>query len=94
MKIFSILFWITFLFAIIKFISANKNKNSGSKYDRAYMKCKNGECSTRSNDEACIMKCISDQCHQNIYGNYLLEYGEINYDLKNKFESCFNTHKK
>lgn len=94
MKLFSVLFRVVSIIVVIDIISTNKHKNSGSKYDRAYAKCKTGDCSYRSNDEACIMRCISQECYQEIYGDYLLEYGEINYELKNRFESCVNKQKK
>ena len=93
MQLLSILFWVINLFGMFKGTYENKNKTSGSKYDRAYSKCKSGDCSTRPNDEACIMKCISEECYEQIYGEYLLEYGEVNYELKNKFENCFNSQK-
>jgi hypothetical protein len=93
MQIFSILIYVITIFGLIGMKEANKNKSSGSKYDRAYSKCKSSECSTRSNDEACIFKCVSAPCYEQIYGDYTLEYGEVNYDLKNRFESCFNTQK-
>jgi hypothetical protein len=93
MRMFSIFIYFLIFFELFQKGESNKNKSSGSKYDRAYSKCKSNECSSRSNDEACIFKCVSSQCYEQIYGDYTLEYGEVNYDLKNKFETCFNTQK-
>ena len=92
MKLFSnlIIFVIFLSYAVI---NANKSKTQTTRFDRGYSKCKSNECSHRSNDDACIIKCISEFCYQQIYGNYLLEYGEVNYELKNKFEICLNLQK-
>lgn len=84
---------IIFTMLIILVHSNNKNKAT-SKFDRSYIECKNSRCQNRPNDESCILICVSENCYKEIYGNYLLEYGEINYELKNQFEQCFNLSNK
>jgi hypothetical protein len=87
---------ITILYIFLDFVYSNKNKNSGTKFDRAYNACKKDSCSERSNDDACIFQCISNSCFEQVYSSteYLLEYGEMNYEMKSKFESCSNNFKK
>ncbi len=75
------------------FFICNKNK-SMSKYDRYYNECKIKDCNYRSADEDCILLCISKYCYDQVIGNYLLELGEVNTDIKNRFEACFNALKK
>jgi hypothetical protein len=78
---------------IIQVLTNNKANQHMSKFDKAYKSCNENQCKERSNDENCIFLCINERCHSDIYGNYLLEYGELNPDLKNKFEKCFNNIK-
>ena len=71
-------------------IFSNKNKGV-SKFERFYNECKATECSSRINDENCVFECISKHCYNQIFENYLLELGEVNTELKSKFEACFNS---
>lgn len=79
-----ILFWFTY---------SNKNKGL-SNFDRKYNDCKSNECVKRQSDENCIFNCVSNICYQEVIENYIYEFGEINYDLKSRFERCFNFQKK
>jgi hypothetical protein len=85
-----------FLFIFIFFLPlclSNKSK-SMSKYDRYYNECKIKDCNYRAGDEDCIFQCISKYCYNQVIGNYLFELGEVNTDIKNRFEACFNALKK
>ena len=75
------------------FINSNKNKGL-SNFDRIYNDCKTNSCVKKQSDENCIFKCVSESCYQEVLENYLFEFGEINYDLKARFERCFNFLKK
>ena len=79
---------------IINICQSNKDKQQ-SRFDRAYKECSSkGECSNRPNDEGCVLNCISPNCYNQIYGNdYIYVFGEINYELKGKFEGCYNKRK-
>jgi hypothetical protein len=81
--------YILILFFI--FINANKNKGQ-SKFDKHWKDCTGSdECKNRPNDDACVYSCISDICYKEVFGTeYFIEYGEVNFDLKSKFESCYN----
>jgi hypothetical protein len=80
---------LVFLFPLI---FSNKSKTV-TKYDRYNNECKQSECINRPSDEDCIFKCISKSCYEKILGNYLFELGEVNTDIKHRFESCFNSIK-
>ncbi len=68
------------------------NKNHGStKYDRTYNHCRINKCNDISFDDDCIFRCMSSFCYSQVFFNYVLELGELNLDLKNKFEACFIT---
>lgn len=85
---------ITFIFLTFPFFtSSNKNKGS-SKFDRHFNECKITECVSRPGDEDCIFLCISKSCYEEIFSNYLIEIGEFNGEMKNKFEACFNNKNK
>ncbi len=63
-----------------------------SKYEKTSRECSNtNECKDRPHDENCVYRCVSEICYREVYGNYLLEFGEVNTELRNKFEKCFNT---
>jgi hypothetical protein len=68
-------------------------KGQPSRFERIYRECSSNECKERVNDDNCIYNCMSKNCYETIYENYLLEYGEINQELKSKFEKCFNANK-
>jgi hypothetical protein len=78
---------IIFLFSQIS--TNNKANQHLTRFEKAYKTCNEGQCKERPFDENCILSCISEKCYSEIYSNYLLEYGEINAELKNKFEKCF-----
>ncbi len=68
------------------------NKNHGStKYDRIYNHCRINKCNDIGFDDDCIFRCMSSFCYNQVFFNYVLELGEVNLDLKNKFEACFIT---
>jgi hypothetical protein len=73
----------------ISYILTNKAQNQLTKFEKAFKQCQEGVCKERQNDDNCAFICISQPCYEQVYGNYLLEYGEYNPDLKNKFEKCF-----
>ena len=91
-KNFNLLQILIFLFFLINFISSNKNKQL-TKFERAYNECKNGVCIYRQFDENCLLKCISTNCYSQIFSDYLIEFGEVLGDIKNKFETCYNKQK-
>ena len=80
------------ILALINLVSSNKNKQL-TKFERAYNECKNGVCIYRQFDENCILKCISTNCYNQIFSDYLIEFGEVLGDLKYKFENCYNKQK-
>jgi hypothetical protein len=75
------------------FVYTNKNKGL-SNFDIKYNDCKSNHCVKRQSDENCIFKCVSEICYEEVLENHLFELGEINYDLKSRFERCFNFKKK
>ena len=80
---------LVFLFIILHLNSCNKQGQT-SRFDRHYRDCGNGQCQFRVNDDACVYKWMDSGCYEKIYGNYLLEFGEVNNELKKEFENCFN----
>jgi hypothetical protein len=82
--------WIKIILISLVSLSLQNNKNKGSRFDRFYKDCSSSKCAGRSNDDTCVYRCMSEKCFTEIYGNYLLEYGEVNFELKNSFEQCFN----
>ena len=88
MKKFSNILYVIF-FCVIMIKSKNKQE---TKFEKIYRECSNTrECKQRLYDENCLLRCVSELCYREIYGNYLLEFGEVNTELKFKFEKCFNT---
>ena len=77
-----------YLFLNITLILCN-SKNQPSKFDRTYRDCINNECKNKQYDDNCVFKCMDSKCYEKIYSNYLLEFGEINLELKNLFDKCF-----
>jgi hypothetical protein len=77
-----------FLILLIPFILSN-SKHQPSKFDRSYRDCSNNDCKNRPYDDNCIFNCMDSKCYEKIYSNYLLEFGEINQELKNSFDKCF-----
>ncbi len=78
---------------LVLILSVFSQKGQPSRFERVYRECSNSECKDRQNDDNCIYTCMNRNCYENIYSNYLLELGEINQELKNKFEKCFNSKK-
>jgi hypothetical protein len=81
---------------LIGFIYSN-NKNKMSRFERLIKECSQTiQCSNRSNDDDCIYKCLNKECYEEIIekNNILIEYGEVNLELKKKFEKCFNEKKR
>lgn len=85
-----------FVCVILNFDMIDGKNKSISRFERVYNECKNSECSLRQQDEDCIYKCISNSCYNKVFlpSNYLLEYGEVSYEKKTEFESCFNSIKR
>jgi hypothetical protein len=79
-----------YILLIIISLALNKGNQNQSKFDKAHRACQDNQCKTRHNDENCVYLCINSECYEQVYGNYLLEFGEYNNDLKNKFEKCYN----
>lgn len=80
-------------FIIIIFLIShvsNKSKSTQSRFEIRFKECRKGYCNQRELDESCVLRCISKKCYNRIYENYILEFGEANYDKKSEFESCFN----
>jgi len=81
---------------IFSLLAANlfetKNK-SNTKYDRLYNECKNTGCKNRQQDEDCIFRCISTSCYHKIFSEYILEYGEANYEFKSLIQNRVNFSK-
>jgi len=67
-----------------------KSKTSQSRFELKYRDCRKIQCKNRELDESCILKCISINCYNKIYVDYILEFGELNYDKKSELEGCFN----
>lgn len=87
---------IFFFIYLIGFICCN-NKNKMNKFERLMKECSQTiQCSNRSNDDDCIYKCVSKECYEEIIekNNILIEYGEVNLELKKTFEKCFNDKRK
>ena len=84
LSLISKLMFLIVLLKLIQDVTPNKNK-AVSRFDRHYNECKSQDCLKRASDEDCIYKCISKQCYEQIFSDYILELGEINYDLKSKF---------
>lgn len=79
---------IFFLFiSIYKTTQEIKNKNS---FDTEYKNCKITQCNGRNYHESCIFKCMSAKCYAEIYNDYLLEFGQTNYEKKSNFQICYN----
>lgn len=87
-KGFITIFLIVILITISK--AASKSKSPQSRFEIKYKECRKGLCSKREIDESCVLKCISMKCYNIIYENYILEFGEANYEKKSEFENCFN----
>ena len=86
-KLYKILFLI-----FICFTQVNTKNKQETKFERILRECgKTLECKQRYFDENCVFKCISEICYREIYMEYLLEYGELNIELRNRFEKCYNS---
>ena len=83
------IFIFVLLICISKFTMNNKSGQT-SRFDKSYRDCRSSQCQFRSNDDNCNYRCMEQECYDKIYGNYLLEFGEINIDMKKEFENCFN----
>jgi hypothetical protein len=82
-----------FIFLVVIVVNQSKHQQNLTKFEKTYKSCSDNQCKERQNDEACIFICMNRACFEQVYENYLLEYGEVNTELKNKFEKCFNANK-
>jgi hypothetical protein len=90
MKILIVLIFIYYIFFFCFYIVCSNKSGQISKFERLYRDCNNNQCMYKPNDETCVFICMNRECFNKVYGNYMLEYGEINYEMKKEFENCFN----
>jgi hypothetical protein len=86
---------IIFFIYLIGFVFSN-SKNKMSKFERLMKECSQTiQCSNRANDDDCIYKCVNKECYEEIIekNNIIIEYGEVNLELKKTFEKCFKNKK-
>jgi hypothetical protein len=71
----------------------NKVKKNNAILEKAYKNCSKNDCSERKHDESCIFSCISLKCYKSTYEkeNYILEFGEVDFDKKSEFEKCYKS---
>lgn len=80
---------------LIFFTQAKNKAKHTSKFEIASRACqqKGSPCENVKLDDSCVFKCLSELCFNKIYNNYVLEFGEVNYNLKSQFEACWNSIK-
>uniref|UniRef100_A0A7S0RAH5 Uncharacterized protein n=1 Tax=Pyramimonas obovata TaxID=1411642 RepID=A0A7S0RAH5_9CHLO len=76
---------------------AKKNRNKATSQDREYWakrtECepivqRDATCGTAIQKENCILKCVSDACYADVYGDDPLEDGEVDNVRGKSFRSC------
>ena len=80
------------LIMFILTITTQKKGNSKqfSKFDIHFKKCTLNTCDEYRYDESCALKCVSNECFNQVYGeDDILEFGEVNLIKRSKFEQCF-----
>ncbi len=86
-------YWVNlfFLIAIVIREVLLNTKRGNAKFDKAYRDCSGSqsECGKFNENENCVYKCMSLDCYNQVYGDYILEMGEMHFDLKKKFEKCY-----
>lgn len=78
-----------FILLLLLVLSSPKRKGRGI-YNKLKKKCHSLHCNNMSKRLAinCINSCVSKNCFDKIYGNELLEYGEIDTVRDNSFRLC------
>lgn len=85
-------FLLIFITAFIN-TKPNQHKKNMSKYEKHYNSVKEGLCSNRKYDDNCIFKNMSEGCYNQVF-DYIIEYGEVDTKLRNRFELCYQNELK
>lgn len=86
-KLFILLFFVTFNL-ILNFVF-NKQKQSLTRFEKGFKECSRLYCKDRLYDDDCVFKCMSLECYNLIVKDYIIEFGEVNLELKANFENCY-----
>lgn len=85
----SILLILLTITALITETNCNKGQ---SQFERMFKECSSTpQCMRRPNDDNCLYQCVNKECYDELIGNtnLLIEYGEIDSELKKTFEKCY-----
>lgn len=78
------------LLILLSTLSAEAKQKGASRFEKRCNECKHNHCGSRRNDDNCIYQCVSQFCAEEVFGkNYLIEYGEVNYEKKQELEKCY-----